>query len=335
MAQVLCAHLPQLDDYQKALAFWQTAKRWKSDGWAETVWDSGNSRVEHNSRDANVWRKLRHDSAKRIVTIGHKNDGGPVWCRYRKTDVVTYYPDGAIGVRPWRSRSTSAFIDMITPLGIRAWMTSPLGCLLAFDQGRVDHRTYWWGGGWRFYKMDGMQTIIRKEVSRDERGNEVSVWQPIEGIGTFDEPYVKRDAVRPALQKHHFHDFASWIEMALRLNPELQRKRDGAEMSPQEWESSKLTDRRMDDAEVVEIVDSGSEAWRLLCIPTAFRPALRDAWTGRDAPYTPEAHARKIVERVRIAIYRREGVVCRRDLDYLTSSREVMNLRKQQLKWRG
>jgi len=327
MAMVMYKQLPRIVDYASAKKFWENARSWRSSEWEEnTSQDVRYPYVETRHRDKRYWRKLRDDN-KRLVAIGMLPDDPSVYFRYHDTDVVTYLETGEIVLHSWESLSTDVFANALTPNEIRPYFMCRLGPMVGCEAPDAKERikgaseSYWWRPGLNYYRIDD-------EVVFLQRGED-GCWRPSYGSTAVKVPYVAPRASRTLLKASGIYDFAQWIEMFLRLNPQWQISRSVGKLRRGDRRSQGF-DRfsSVDDHHYCDML-SHPDQWELFADEENLRPARERAWGWGEIDYSVKTHARNILDRVRMALYRQHGLIQFNERPYLKGRAEIAQVEAQ------
>lgn len=168
-------NLPSIRSYDDALRVWEKIKPLRGQD------------ADVDARPLNPNRQIKYETIR-------KDDGGSIYLRYHRTDVVVYIPDGSIIVEPYASTSTSLFAHNFTPFSVCPRFTSPLGCLLALSPDRV-------------IRIDDEIRLVLTEPRNQ-------VYSP--ALGETHEPVevwsLDKSKTREALKRHWFHEFCAWMQ---------------------------------------------------------------------------------------------------------------------------
>lgn len=264
--------LPTLEDYDTAVAHWHATKPIR--GYTSSDW-----RPLYNHK----WATQRRTRSRWIKLDTHT---GEVLCKYHYTEVMTCRPDGAVGIQPYPSISTGAFIDGLKPSGF-GWtsMTHGLGCVVTTLPPEADGDRW---DNWRNAHSWLLPTSRKSWFVKDAEG----IWHP-EDVGALlpvRATRLDKAETRKALAEHPYAQFRQWMTTAYGLTP----KPTGATNRwGYGWSGVQLD---IPDRERVAWLDEGPAAWAAWFTSHERVPALAT-----------------LMEAIRIAVYKHEGC-CTQDV---------------------
>ena len=313
-----------VNDYQRAFERWQNAPQWR-----------GDPKTDFTPR------KVDRNSSKRQWSIRLLQSNGGIACRYWNTDVVVFDPDGAITLHPWRSASTDAFANALTPSGVETHFNNSFGVLVsAVDADAPGNR---WERPRRIYHLDGYRDGVTFERREDGQ------WWPREPeryTQTFDVPRVDRSRARAVLLKRDFKRFKLWVMTAAMMNAG----------QPHEWgETTQGYHRRYRGENPLVLIYEDQERWTELLHDKAYWPEsdarvvccgrpvttryVGNRYAGTSAWETIEPLTRvertmrqvnRIVNAMRLALYETDGCVTVEKLPYVESWNQLAAVKAAQ-----
>jgi hypothetical protein len=188
-----------VSNYREAFSTWNNARPWKG------------KTGQHDERPLDK-RTKKHMS----VRMGNNEQ---IIFRLYSKDVVTYYPDGTIGLQPYASMSTDRFANRLTPDGVACWFnTKPYGLIVLWDE---------WRGGINddptpkptIYRLSDQHEIkLQKGEGRP--------WDLVD-VAASTVPFTKRVIDKPkaneALKKHGYRMFRLWAKAIFSMKPNHRR----------------------------------------------------------------------------------------------------------------
>ena len=241
-------------------------------------------------------RKLYRSSRNMGVT---KNEDGVIKFRYHSTDVVTWYPDDHFEVRGWSSHSTNSFANGFTPSSLQFNFTA-----------RRYYDTWW----------------VTRRASDDERRvyelkpatapipfhRHMTDWIP---DPDFIEPIVipcpDKTKTRAVLKSYDFGTFVRWIEAAALFGEMSEAIRTATIRSEHVVEMLADRDHWGDFLKYHTFRASWDK-------PEAFRSYIE---YGKRTPLEyRRATARKIVDLVRVAVYKHHNLILEEGQPYFEGS---------------
>ena len=312
-----------VNDYQRAFERWQRAPQWRND-----------------EKSDFAPRKVEVNSSKRKWSIRMLKTDGAIACRYWQTDVVTFHPDNSITLNAWRSMSTDAFANALTPGGISTHFNDSHGTLVQCD----------WSGDPRYgedrqriYDLKG----VRNGVTFEKRDD--GAWWPRDPETTTDSidvPRINRARAREALKKHDLKTFERWARTAvmMRLGQNVEWRESLCEEGRRHHDTDRDFVAALDDrAHWIELLklrrfwpDSDE---RRLCFgrPVTYyyvrsRGYGESAWKHVE-PLTPAEQGDRFVNRLikalRVAVYTVEKAVDVETIPYYESWSQVADVAKR------
>ncbi len=255
------------------------------------------------------------------------------------TDVVVWREDETVIFDPHVSKSTNAFVRNCTPHGLLThW--EDRACLVGCFTGK--RKPYKWSTETyptfdRYYRVAPSARAAfkrgpavhetagrslgargRPKGSGQEGGGEEAYWWPLGGIEPWDSLQVDRKAARAALRAHGWHDFELWaIGYCTMTKRNYKAKAKG----------------RLETSEIMEILED-REKWPIMA--SSDWPDMPDEFyrghgfgalhndnlverMANDPLYINKLHARRLAQRVKLAIYEKERCVTICNRDFLPS----------------
>jgi hypothetical protein len=276
--QLDVTNIPRFETYSSARAYWETRRPWRG------------KTGRHDERPLDKNRNKKHVS----IRMGNNDQ---ISCRLHGTDVVTFYPDGSIGLQPYHSISTDNFARRLTPLGIDVVFNSTPQCVMLYDLSQP--------GLQRLYKLaktpaDGNDPEFIIEPHDPSDPAHPLVWKLRDShTMPFLYPRVDRKKANAASKATGLKDFITWFK-ALRAM--------GGVPEPFTEYYYKCDYRDYSRREMVEIL-ADPDKWRLIS-------------HNRYYIYSSVA---SLEVKLRQAVYEHHNCYTYERLDYLTSLTHLRN----------
>ena len=274
--------------------------------------------------------------------------------RLYNTDVVVYREDGAVFYDPYVSNSTNAFVSQCNPSGIetryepRAMLVICAPAEASPDWSYEDRAPYYaWKATHRVYRVASKRRVgFKRDAARG------ATWWPLEGTGydPWDVSRVDRKLANAALKAERFHDFDLWamgrLQMTRKsLNYGLKH------IHLKDFIQADKTEPR--DHEIMDMLRAGHAGWESLARQPWFWPDITQSvgygsgshWRRQayklleeriknDPKYICILHARRLSERVRMAVYGLHGCVKTEVRDFLLGYKSVTGWQRNQEKYK-
>jgi hypothetical protein len=185
MAMTINGHgIPAIGSYEDALRVWEENIKLAP-------------RREQFRGNVRLLDKRKGDTLK-IVKYADDSIG----CRYHDLDVVTYHPDGSVGVDGYESVSTNVVMRAVMPDGMEPDMMNCLGTLVHCRRGDPDNYFHHSWDDAEVYFADGTY-----------RRNDKGEWENTTIKGNIQVYSVDQAKLRAFKKEHRVSEFLTWAKM--------------------------------------------------------------------------------------------------------------------------
>ncbi len=184
---------------------------------AEKLWTS---RTPWRGGDTDE-RPLKMDRKKHLAIVRHYRHatGYSFAVRYHNTEVVTFYADGSLELRSWKSASTDQVCNAVLPIGVMTWFNHPryelVGVMDPGTGGRAG-----WRNDMRWYQAPN---VIYLKPAGEFLGR-YAVDLERTKLEPFDTYKVNRKRLNAATKESRLGDFKLWYRAAKALSGGLEHK---------------------------------------------------------------------------------------------------------------
>lgn len=285
-------------------------------------WDFERVYIETFGAAQDHWGQRHDHSELSQLNLRAATDLRHIALQLYSTDVVVWREDETIFFDPYVSNSTNAFVSKCTPSGLDTHY-EPRASLIGCGPG------YFRDAAKRIYRAErGRRVAFQRDPAR---GNE---WYPVPGSGI--EPWidltVPRKAANAVLKAANFRDFSLWVTGFCAMTEQPYGSRDAFILTQHKKDLSEPEDEQvvamLADKEKWQKLARMPWFWPELSQPTMYGPGRQ--WAQQrleriknNPSYVSTLHAEKLIERVRLALYRASNVIEEVNKDFLVGYNNV------------